>query len=55
MPGLGERIRSAGEQISAAGPAAIPGWMMIAGIGGWLIAGIAVALGLAGWFFVTHR
>jgi predicted PurR-regulated permease PerM len=53
MPGLGDRIRSAGEQISAAGPAAIPGWMMIAGIGSWLVAGMAVVLALAGWFFVT--
>jgi hypothetical protein len=53
MAGLGDRIRTAGQQISAAGPAAIPGWMMIAGIGSWLVAGMAVVLALAGWFFVT--
>ncbi len=53
MPGLGDRIRSAGQQISAAGPAAIPGWMMIAGIGSWMIAGMAVVVWLWGWFFVT--
>ena len=53
MPGLGDRIRTAGRQISAAGPEVIPGWMMVAGIGSWMIAGIAVVFWLAGWFFVT--
>jgi predicted PurR-regulated permease PerM len=53
MPGLGDKIRSAGQQISAAGPDLIPGWMMVAGIGSWMIAGIAVVFWLLGWFFVT--
>jgi predicted PurR-regulated permease PerM len=28
----------------------IPGWLMTAGIGGWLILGVAAVLALAGWF-----
>lgn len=51
MSGLSDRIRSAGEQLSSVGPGMIPGWLMTAGIGGWLIVGVAAVLALTGWFF----
>jgi predicted PurR-regulated permease PerM len=51
MSVISERIRSAGEQLSSIRPSAIPGWMTTAGVGAWLIVGMAAALGLAGWFF----
>lgn len=53
MPGISDRIRNAGEQLSSAGPEIIPGWLMAAGIGGWLIIGIAAVLALTGWFFTV--
>jgi predicted PurR-regulated permease PerM len=53
MSGISERIRSAGEQLSAIRPSAIPGWMTTAGIGAWLIVGMAAALAIAGWFFTA--
>ncbi len=53
MAGLTDRIRSAGEQLSSVRPSIIPGWMTTAGIGAWLIVGIAAVLGLLGWFFTV--
>ena len=52
MPSLGDRIKTAGNQLSDIGPAAIPGWMTTAGIAAWLAIGIAAVIGLAGWLFV---
>ena len=52
MPGLGDRIRSAGQQLSA-GPSIIPGWMTTVGIGSWLIVGMAGVIALTGWFFAA--
>ncbi len=52
MPGLGDRIRTAGEQLSA-GPSAIPGWMTTVGIASWLIVGMAGVIALTGWFFTV--
>ena len=53
MSGLGDRIRTAGEQLSAAGPSAIPGWMTTIGIVSWLIIGMAGVIALTGWFFAV--
>ena len=53
MPGLADRIRTAGEQLSAAGPSAIPGWMTTVGIASWLIVGMAGVIALTGWFFAA--
>jgi predicted PurR-regulated permease PerM len=53
MTGITDRIRSAGEQLSQVRPSAIPGWMTTAGIGAWLVVGMAAVLGLIGWFFTV--
>jgi predicted PurR-regulated permease PerM len=53
MTGFTDRIRSAGEQLSSVRPSIIPGWMTTAGIGAWLIVGMAAVIGLVGWFFTV--
>ncbi len=53
MSNLSDKIRSAGEQLSSVGPEAIPGWIMTAGITGWLFVGIAATLGILGWLFTV--
>jgi putative heme transporter len=53
MPGLSDRLRSAGQDLSQVGPEIIPGWMLTAGIGGWLVAGMAAAIAIVGWFFAA--
>jgi len=53
MSGLGDKIRSAGESFSNSTTDAIPGWLMTAGVTGWLVVGIAAMFALASWFFVT--
>lgn len=53
MPTLSDRLRTAGDQIAAMGPAMIPGWLLTAGITGWMIVGVAGALWVAAWVFGT--
>ena len=53
MSGLKDRILSAGDQISAAGQGAIPGWLVTGGIAGWLVAGMAAAVAIGAWLFTT--
>lgn len=50
MARLTDRIRSAQAQLSELGTGLIPGWLMTAGIAGWLLVGIAAALGIFAWF-----
>ncbi len=52
MSVLEDKIRSAGAQLSAAGPESLPGWFTAAGLSAWLLVGIAGILALAGWLFV---
>lgn len=51
MPSLSDRMKSAGEQLSAVSPAAIPGWMTTGGLMGWLVVGMAGALAILAWLF----
>ena len=53
MTSLTDRIRSAGEQLTQVRPSIIPGWMTTAGIGSWLVVGMAAVLALVGWFFTV--
>lgn len=48
---VSEKVRSAGERISAV-TMDMPGWLLAAGLAGWLILGIAGAVWLGGWLFV---
>lgn len=46
------RVKGAGVSPSWV-PSIIPGWLTAAGVGGWLLLGIAGALAVAGWFLST--
>jgi len=47
-----DRIRSAGAQLSKVELEMLPGWLTTAGLGAWLVLGVAGVIALAGWLFV---
>jgi len=47
-----DKIRSAGAQLSKVELGMLPGWLTTAGIGAWLVIGIAAVISLSGWLFV---
>jgi len=47
-----DKIRSAGAQLSKVELQMLPGWLTTAGIGAWLVLGVAGVIALAGWLFV---
>ncbi len=46
-----DKIRSAGDRLSKVELGMLPGWLTTAGLGAWLVIGIAGVIALAGWLF----